>query len=242
MPITTVLFDLDGTLLPMELEVFTKEYLKRISTKLAPIGYEPKSLVETIWHGITAMFKNNGEKTNEEVFWNTAVALQGEKILADKKYFNEFYRYEFDKIKSVCGYNEAAAETVRNLKKRGLRIVLATNPIFPAIATENRLRWTGLSPEEFDFYTTYENSRYCKPNPNYYTSILSALGLSPSECLMVGNDVTDDMIAATLGIKTFLLTDNLINENNDDISVYRHGGFNELNKYLSDLQRNQYND
>lgn len=235
MPITTVLFDLDGTLLPMDLEVFTKEYLKRLSSKLAQIGYEPKSLVETIWRGTAAMIKNNGEKNNEEVFWDTAVALQGEKILDDKKYFDEFYRYEFDKIKSVCGYNEDAAETVRNLKKRGLRIVLATNPIFPAIATENRLRWTGLSPEEFDFYTTYENSRYCKPNPNYYTSILSTLGLSPAECLMVGNDVTDDMIAATLGIKTFLLTDNLINENNDDISIYRHGGFNELNKYLSDL-------
>jgi len=235
MSITTVLFDLDGTLLPMDLTVFGKEYMKQLSAKMSPLGYEPNSFIDTVWRGIYAMIKNDGSKTNEEVFWDVAVALQGENILEDKKYLDDFYRNEFNNIRLVCGYNPDAAQTVRNLRKRGFKTVLATNPAFPAIGTENRLSWTGLSFDDFDFYTTYENSSYCKPNPQYYTSLLNTLGLSPSECLMVGNDVTDDMVAETVGIKTFLLTDNLINKNNVDISVYRHGGFKELNEYLSAL-------
>ena len=49
---------------------------------------------------------------------------------------------------------------------------------------------------------------------------------------MVGNDVEEDMVAKTLGINVFLLTDSLINKNNKDINQYPHGNFHELIKYL----------
>ena len=49
MAIKAVLFDLDGTLVPMDQDVFVGDYFKRISTRLAPYGYEPKELVQTIW-------------------------------------------------------------------------------------------------------------------------------------------------------------------------------------------------
>ena len=49
MYLTTVLFDLDGTLLPMDQEAFTTGYFKLLAKKLAPHGYEPKSLVDAIW-------------------------------------------------------------------------------------------------------------------------------------------------------------------------------------------------
>ena len=116
-----------------------------------------------------------------------------------------------------------------------MRFALATNPIFPAVATENRIRWAGLKPEDFEFYTTYETCRYCKPNPKYYEDIVEKLGVSAEECLMVGNDVTEDMIAETLGMKVFLLTDCIINKENKDISVYPHGGFEELIDYLKKI-------
>ena len=45
--ITTVLFDLDGTLLPMDQEVFVKDYFGRIAAKVAPAGYDPKRLIGT---------------------------------------------------------------------------------------------------------------------------------------------------------------------------------------------------
>ena len=131
MAIKAILFDLDGTLVPMYQEVFVADYFKRISTKLAAYGYEPKQLIDTIWKGIAAMIKNNGEKTNEAAFWDAAVSVYGNKVLNDKKYFDKFYQTEFDKVKSVWVYNSQAKETVHKLKQLGYKVALATNPIFP---------------------------------------------------------------------------------------------------------------
>ena len=235
MSITTVLFDLDGTLLPMDQDVFVKDYFTRIAGKVAPAGYEPKKLIELIWRGIAAMVKNDGSKTNEAAFWEYAGSVYGERIMQDKHLFDEFYEKEFDKIKAVCGYDPAAAEIVYNLKERGFRVVLATNPIFPARATRWRIQWAGLKPEDFEIYTTYENASYCKPNLKYYQSILEKLQVRPEECLMVGNDVGEDMIAEKLGMKVFLLTDCLINKAETDISVYPRGNFDALRNYLATL-------
>lgn len=52
---------------------------------------------------------------------------------------------------------------------------------------------------------------------------------------MVGNDVKEDMIAESLGMKVFLLTDCLINREGQDISRYRHGSFDCLSEYFADL-------
>ena len=235
MPVTTVLFDLDGTLLPMDQDIFVKEYFGRIAGKLAPQGYEPQKLVDTIWRGTGAMVKNDGSTSNEEAFWKVAVAVYGDQIMKDKHFFDEFYEEEFDKIKAVCGYHPAAAEIVHRLKEKGLRVVLATNPIFPARATQWRMQWADLMPEDFELYTTYENSRYCKPNLNYYRDILTQLNVSAEECLMVGNDVGEDMIAQQLGMKVFLLTDCLINRTGADISQYPHGSFAELAAFIEML-------
>lgn len=235
MPITTVLFDLDGTLLPMDLEVFVKDYLGRIAAKLAPHGYDPNQLVDTIWRGTGAMVMNDGSKSNEEAFWALAVAVHGDQIVKDKHLFDRFYEEDFDKIKAVCGHHPAAARIVHRLKERGFRVVLATNPIFPARATQWRIQWAGLKPEDFALYTTYENSRYCKPNLNYYRDILKQLNLKPEECLMVGNDVGEDMVARELGMQVFLLTDCLINKTGADFSTYPHGGFDALAQFLESL-------
>ena len=235
MRITTVLFDLDGTLLPMDQDVFVKEYFGRIAGKLAPQGYDPKRLVDTIWRGTGAMVKNDGSMSNEEAFWKVAVAVYGNQIVSDKHFFDEFYEEEFDKIKAVCGYHPAAAQIVHSLKENGLRVALATNPIFPARATQWRIQWAGLAPGDFELYTTYENSRYCKPNLDYYRDILTELNVKAEECLMVGNDVGEDMVARELGMQVFLLTDCLINKSNTDVNDYPHGGFQELEDYLHQI-------
>ena len=232
MSITTVLFDLDGTLLPMDQEMFVKAYFGGLAKRLAPHGYEPQALVDGIWKGTAAMVRNDGSRRNEDAFWDTFTALFGENAKADTPHFDAYYREDFDGVAASCGYSPKAREVIDYLKENGIRTVLATNPIFPAIATEKRMRWAGLSPDDFIHYTTYENSRYCKPNPAYYNDILSQLGLCPEECVMVGNDVEEDMVAATLGMKVFLLTDCLISRNKTDISQYPNGGFEDLLVYF----------
>ena len=235
MNITTVLFDLDGTLLPMDFDIFVGAYFKGIAAKLAPYGYEPKKLIQTIWQGTEVMIKNNGEKTNEEAFWELFCSVYGQEARKDEPKFEEFYKTEFQNVKSVCGFDENAKKVIRLLKEKGARVALATNPIFPSIATESRIRWAGLEPEDFEIYTTYENIGYSKPNPEYYLEITRKLGAKPEECLMVGNDVADDMVAALLGMKVFLLTDNLINKTGTDISIYPNGNFDKLIEYIDTL-------
>lgn len=235
MALKAVLFDLDGTLLPMDQDIFVKAYFKGLATKLAPLGYDSKQLIDAIWAGTAAMIKNNGERTNEEVFWDLFANIYGEKAREDEPHFEEFYKTEFQKVKEVCGYTSKAAEVIKNLKAKNIRIALATNPIFPKIATESRMRWAGLEPEDFELYTTYENISYSKPNPEYYTEILKRMNLLPQECLMVGNDVGDDMVAETLGMKVFLLTDSLINKAETDISLFPNGDFDKLSEFIEDL-------
>ena len=235
MKTTTVLFDLDGTLLPMEQERFVKGYFSLLAAKLAPLGYEPQGLFKALWAGVEAMVRNDGSCLNEEAFWKRFTGIYGEQVLEHKPYFDEFYRVEFQQAKGCCGFDAAAAPLVRRLKEKGLRVALATNPLFPAAATHSRIRWAGMEPEDFELVTTYENARFCKPNPAYYEEILSRLGVTAQECLMVGNDVDEDMIAGNLGMKVFLLTPCLINKKGKDISVYPNGGFDALSAYLETL-------
>ncbi len=236
MKITTVLFDLDGTLLPMDQDKFVNAYFKLLAKKLIPHGYDdPEKLVASIWSGTKAMVQNDGSQTNERVFWKRFCEIYGEKVLQDEPIFASYYANEFSAVQSVCGYTPDAAKVVRLVKEKGMRAVLATNPIFPAIATESRIRWAGLDASDFELYTTYENINYCKPNLKYYEEILNRLQVTPEECLMVGNDVGEDMVAKELGINVFLLTDCIINKNEADISAFPHGGFEQLIQYLETL-------
>lgn len=233
--LTTILFDLDGTLLPMDQEVFVKDYLNRLAAKMVPYGYDPQMLVKAVWRGTGAMVANDGRKTNETVFWEAFADMFGQDALEDVPLYDEFYETEFQECRHSCGFQPAAAETIRTLHAIGYRTVLATNPLFPPTATQSRVRWAGLTPEDFEFITTYDNSSFCKPNPDYYREILGKLGLNAGECLMVGNDVNEDMIAQTLGMQVFLLTDCLINKDGKDISQYPYGSFPELMDYIRGL-------
>jgi len=235
MPITTILFDLDGTLLPMDQETFTRAYFSELAKKLAPYGYNFEELVKALWAGVGAMVKNDGSRTNEAAFWEVFASIYGEKAYADTRYFDEFYREDFNKVQASCGYNPEAKKLVDKIKAKGYRVALPTNPLFPSTATEWRMRWAGFEPDEFEYYTTYDNSSYCKPNPKYYLEFLDKIGAKPEECLMIGNDADEDMIAETLGMKVFLLTDCLINRHGKDISQWPNGGFNELNEFIDKL-------
>ncbi|MGI6072833.1 MAG: HAD family hydrolase [Lachnospiraceae bacterium] len=235
MNITTILFDLDGTLLPMDQDVFAGAYIKGLAMAAMFFGYEPKAFSKAVIAGTYAMVKNDGNKTNEEVFWDTFASVYGGKAKHDTHIFDEFYQTDFQKIQSVCGYEPKAKELLKRIKAKGYRVVLATNPLFPKVATESRIRWAGLEPSDFELYTTFEHTHYCKPNLNYYKELLEKLQLTPEECLMVGNDVIDDMAAQQLGMKVFLLTDCLINKDNADISIYPHGSYDELGSFIEEL-------
>lgn len=219
----------------MDQDLFVKAYFNRLAVKLAPHGYEPEQLIKAIWGGTAAMVQNDGSSLNEAAFWRFFTSVYGETAINDEPIFDEFYRTDFQQVRSSCGFAPKAGQTIAALKEMGFTLVLATNPIFPAVATESRMLWAGLNKDDFVLYTTYENSRHCKPNPDYYRDILAQLAANAEDCLMVGNDVTEDMVAETLGMKVFLLTDCLINKHGKDISAYPQGSFDELISYIRTL-------
>jgi len=147
MKLTTILFDLDGTLLPMDNDEFTRGYFKLLAAKMAPLGYEPKRLVDAVWTGTAAMVKNDGSRSNETAFWQAFGQIYGDRAQADRPIFEAFYENEFQNARAICGFDPAAAQSVRELKRSGFGVALATNPIFPSVATESRIRWAGLEPD-----------------------------------------------------------------------------------------------
>ena len=230
--IEVVLFDLDGTLLPMDQDVFVQTYFGLLAKNLSNYGYEPKKLIESIWLGTKSMIMNDGKQTNEKVFWNTMSNIYGPNVINDESKFESFYINDFPLVKNSCGFDKRANEVIKFLKSKGYRLILATNPIFPRIATEQRIKWAGLDINDFEFVTTYENSSFSKPNLKYYLEILEKNYCKVENCLMVGNDVAEDMIINKLGVDVFLLTRDLINKNNEDINNYPNGNYDDLLEYV----------
>ena len=235
--ITTILFDLDGTLLPMDLDLFMKEYMRTLTAKVAPLGFDTQKLISVILRGTKAMMANDGSQTNEDLLWDMFVAEFGEYARKTESVFMDYYHNEFQEIRNVCGFDSAAAACIHEIKKMGFRVALATNPLFPAIATQSRIRWIGLEPEDFELVTTYENYSHCKPNPAYFQDVLHALGVTAQECIMVGNDTVEDMAADKLGIPVFFLTHSLLNKNDLDLSQHPHGDFADLMDYIRGLNK-----
>ena len=229
-----ILFDMDGTLLPMDIDVFTKAYFVKLTKKIIPHGYDSELLIRGVWHGMGAMIKNDGSCSNEEVFWNVFSGVCGKRAARDRPFFDEFYVNEFNDVKKSCGYDPNAAEAVKAAKESGAIVVLASNPIFPLTAQQNRARWAGIDPALFDYLTSYENCRFCKPDLRYFKDIADSIGVLPEECLMIGNDVDEDMCAADLGMDTFLVTPCMINRRGADISSFHKGDLAALCEYLKE--------
>lgn len=232
MKITTVLFDLDGTLLPMDQDKFVQHYFGALAEKLSRHGYDKEALTAVIWRGMRAMMKNTTDKTNETLFWEAFAETYGDKGREDTPLFEEFYEKDFPKVRASAGFAKEASEIVALTRSLGFKAVLATNPMFPKTATYQRAAWAGLDPDDFEIISTFEDFTRCKPNPEYFTELLGKLNLSPDEVVMVGNDATEDMAASKLGIPVFLLTHSLINRKGVDISDVPHGDFDDLAAWI----------
>ena len=231
----TILFDLDGTLLPMDTEGFLDTYTKSLESRINSAGFDSKKVISAVWTGMDAMLHNEGVLTNEDMFLKTFEECLGGETKKIVKELYKFYHKDFLVSKLNTSPTSLANECVNILKEKGYELVIATNPVFPAIATNQRIAWAGLNIDDFALVTTYENTCYTKPNLNYYKKILQTLGRQPEDCLMVGNDVDEDMCVVKLGIDVFLIKECLINRGRSDISDYKQGDWNTFKEFVQSL-------
>jgi len=230
----TFLFDLDGTLLPMNMDKFIHIYFSELSLLLKDM-IEPEQLAKYIWKATDDMVKNTDYKTNEEVFMESFSKLATGSMEDYKKRFDSFYDSEFKKTKEATFALPIIKECISLLKVKGYTLAIATNPLFPAKAIYHRIQWAGLNPEDFSYISSYEHNHYCKPNIHFYKEVLNDIKKLPEQCMMVGNDVQEDLVALKLGIKTFLITDHLIHRNEEPIETTYCGNYEDFYKLVQEL-------
>lgn len=237
MSIKHILFDLDGTLLPMIQDEFVKFYMPLLAKEYISKGVpvEPKKFIGAVWAGYEAMVKNDGSRTNREAFWSYIDPELPVSVEKSEKIALDFYAGEFNKAKCTTQPTPLSDKIVKTARARGLQTYLATNPVFPRCATMNRICWAGLDAEDFRVITTYEDCVYCKPNLEYFRMIMEKFDLNPAECLMVGNDVEEDLSIRKLGVKTFLVTNTMENKKNLPIETEYMGTLDELLKFIESI-------
>ncbi len=205
-----ILFDLDGTLAPLDMDLFLQNYLKAVSACFChqfPAAEFQRKLLESTM----VMIKNQeAARTNEEVFWEDFPGRLGTSRETLEPIFHDFYAGEYRDLKSCLQEPGPAREVIKEALIRGFTVTVATNPIFPMEALRERLAWIGCDDFPFQFITSMERMHFCKPHLEYYREVLAMLSARPEECLMVGNDVEEDMVASLMGISTCLVTDRMI--------------------------------
>ena len=229
-----ILFDLDGTLLPMDIEQFMKLYFYEMHKNFEDI-MDMETLVGHVMKATAIMVKDTSLRTNEEVFMDAYELLTGADMEAHKKRWDAFYDGGYRNVKASSKTSQQMIESVRQLKEKGYQLVLVTNPLFPKYAITQRIGWAGLSVEDFDYVTSFEQNRYCKPQLKIYEEVLEHLSLDAKDCMMVGNDVDEDMIAGQLGMTTYLVTEHMLNRSDGPINVDHQGDYDAFLKYVMSL-------
>lgn len=198
-----ILFDLDGTLLDANMDTFLPQYFEALAAKVAHL-IPPERFIPSLMAASEAMMANDGRATNAEIFAEHFYRLVGCERDTLEPVFVDFYANEYSRLRRFTRRIPEARTAVRLAFERGYRVVIATNPLFPATAVQQRLEWAGVADFSYQLVTTYENSRTAKPNLAYFQQIFDSIGCSASACLMVG-DEDMDMVAAKLGCRTFLV-------------------------------------
>ncbi len=229
-----IMFDMDGTLLPMDQEEFINGYFSLLSKKV--IDYlSPKEFVDATWSGVKAIGLSNGLKTNEEAFWDEFCKKTSTDINIIKPICDDFYSNDFKLAKKLTGENILARQVIELAKQISEHVILATNPLFPLLAQETRLSFIGLRKDDFDYITAYEDQRFIKPDTRYYEELLKKYNVKPSECLMIGNDEKEDGYpCALLGIDCYIVDDCLIRSDEHPFNGKR-GSFVDLIDFLKGL-------
>lgn len=201
-----ILFDLDDTLLGNDIAAFIPHY-SQILVDHARAYMEPDRFQQVLMSATQAMVANEGSaSSNRELFWARFSELSGLDAAELEPFFDRFYSNEFDSLASQTEVRPEAAGLVKTCFDSGLKVVIATNPMFPRTAIEKRLAWAGVPVSRFhyDLVTSYDNMHATKPSPAYYREILDRLKCKPNAAMMVGDDWRNDIEPASgLGLATF---------------------------------------
>jgi len=198
------LFDLDDTLLSTNTEQFLPGYFEFLGRALKHLATEEK-ITWQIHFAVEQMVANRDPgKTLKEVFAEHFYPPLGTTEAASKQRLEVFYRDEFPKLRPITQVRPAAVALIDWCRSEGITMAVATNPLFPATATRQRIEWAGLNLSDFAFFTSYDDFHFTKPHLTYYAEVLGRLGWPDRPGVMVGDNLTYDLLPMDkMGFETF---------------------------------------
>ncbi len=231
--IKAILFDMDGTLLPMDNDKFLKLYLSQVGACIP--GQDARFIAKCIMDATAqVMRREGGEESNAALFARHFCRMASLEFDACFAHFDRYYRDEFPKLGEHFPPEPMTREILALCRERGFVTALATIPMFPRAAMLARMTWAGMKEKDFALCTSYEDFLTTKPNPAYYLDVAGRIGALPGECLMVGNDARDDIRPAlAAGMSAFFLTPYAIGDV-EDTGVPR-GGYADLYRHIQGL-------
>ncbi len=231
-----ILFDLDGTLLNIDMDNFLQHYFRKMAARAYEHGStDGKKLVDQVWKSTEIMIGNKDPRlTNEEVFMRDFFSKSEFSEDRTRDFFDEFYEHSFPALKELCSPYPGIKKVMGKVFSKPLKVVIATNAVFPIRAIEHRLNWAGIADFPYTLITSYEKMHFCKPHLEYYQEIADVIGVMPGDCLMVGNDKGEDLPAGRIGMKTYLVEDGLIDKDVDMVPDWQ-GSIEQLEKFLDDV-------
>jgi FMN phosphatase YigB (HAD superfamily) len=233
LPIRAVLFDLDDTLIRAQMTEFVLRYVESLAQHCAD-RVKPKTFTKTMGRAIYDLIhlRGDGQVSNEERFFTRMeTELRLERVTI-RTALERFFETDLAGLEVLVRPIPLAGKIVRDISASGLPMVLATNPVFPRCMVQARMRWGGLQEDDFVHISSIENSRHCKPHPQYFESVAALLGLKPEECLMVGNDVNHDLAAAAVGMRVFLVDTWVVDRGEQEWPCDERGDHSALLRYL----------
>ncbi|MGA2157987.1 MAG: HAD family hydrolase [Dehalococcoidia bacterium] len=203
-----VLFDIDNTLILYDEARFLQSYFPMVAARFKDIIPSDR-FADKLMQATLVMHQNDGSMTNRERFMGAF--CQGTDWRWDDIWsrFENFYLEDWDKLKDEVKIPDHTSDVFRTIGLRGLKIVIATNPIFPHIAQMKKLEWAGLGDIDAALVTDIDNMSFCKPQLGYFRQICREIDENPEDCLMVGDDPANDMVSARIGMKTYMAVDSL---------------------------------
>lgn len=229
-----IFFDLDGTLLPLDMDLFIKRYFGALREFASEQGFDGDAFLEALLAATKAMTVE-GEGTNADRFWSVFASLLKCDSDGLAPLLDDFYETRFDELGQGIVPTPESARIVSLLKEKGYPLYLTTMPFFPRIAVEKRLGWAGVPVDAFERITSYENSTSVKPYAAYYRENIKAAGVGAESILMVGNNTKEDLAALDLGVDGFLVTDCLLDPIGFDVESVKHGSLAEFLSFVEDL-------
>jgi FMN phosphatase YigB (HAD superfamily) len=187
-----LLLDLDNTLLDIDVDAFVERYTRAVAARVMPDD-PGRGWALVAGASYRMLAERDSSETNRARFLAALAQEAGEDADRLWRHLEEASTALLPELEGMARARPGVRSLVAEAHRRGLRVALATNPIYPRPVIVERMRWAGLDASDVDHVAAMDACRDTKPHAAYFAGLADALGLDLGECLMVGDDPDQDI-------------------------------------------------